>query len=64
MSSLTEVIVAVLTTVGIAVVISIALTLAGSLYRRETVPAKLVVSSSGPIQHPTQSDDARELVLR
>ena len=60
-----DAIVAVLVTVGIAVALSVAVAAAGAFYeRRKTQARKAVGAHAAPAQHPTQTDDARELVLR
>jgi MFS superfamily sulfate permease-like transporter len=64
MGSLNDAIIAVLTTVGIAVAISIAFALAGAFFERSSVRANRAVRHAGPAQHVTQTDDVRELVLR
>jgi hypothetical protein len=63
-NSLNDAIIAVLTTVGVAVVITIALMLAGAFYERSTGRGRRAVRGAVPSQQPTQTDDARELVLR
>ena len=62
--SLNDAIIAVLTTVGIAVAISIAFAFAGAFFERSAARASRAVRNAGPTQHVTQTDDARELVLR
>jgi hypothetical protein len=62
--SLTDAIIGVVTTVGIAVVFAVAITLAGLVYRRPTARVPHAVQNAGPAQQPTQTDDLRELVLR
>ena len=63
LQSLNDAIVAIVTTVGIAVVLSIAFAVAGEFFERGTARAAQPVRAAVPSQHPTQSDD-RELVLR
>jgi hypothetical protein len=63
-SSLNDAIIAVLITVGVAVTISIALMLAGAFYERTTRHSRRAVRGAAPSLQPTQTDDARELVLR
>jgi hypothetical protein len=65
MQSLHDALVAIVTTVGIAVAVSIALVAAGALFERDRAH-KTGVRRSGPMsaQQPTQTDDARDLVLR
>lgn len=62
--SLNDVIIAVLTTVGVAVAVSIALVLAGAFFERSTGRSRHAVRDAAPAQQPTQTDDLRELVLR
>jgi hypothetical protein len=60
-----DAIVAVFVTVGIAVALSIAFAAAAGLYERSKTQARKAVGAHVvPAQHPTQTDDARELVLR
>ena len=63
-STLNDAIIAVLVTVGVAVVISIALMLAGAVYERSTWRSRHALRDAAPAQQPTQTDDLRELVLR
>jgi hypothetical protein len=63
MTSITDAIIAVLTTVGIAVAVSLAFVLAGAFFKRSTARHGQPTVSI-PAQHPTQTDDTRELVLR
>jgi Kef-type K+ transport system membrane component KefB len=62
--TLYDVIIAIVTTVGIAAALSIALTVAGAFFERSKAREAQPVRAAVPSQHPTQSDDARELVLR
>ncbi len=63
--SLNDVVVALIATVGIAAVLSIALAAAGMFFQHSKAQARKAVRASAiPAQHPTQLDDARELVLR
>ncbi|HXW86934.1 MAG TPA: hypothetical protein VEJ42_01620 [Streptosporangiaceae bacterium] len=62
--TLTDAIIAVLTTVGVAVAVTIAFVVAGLFSRRGPAPAERVAVQAGPPQQPTQPDDARTLVLR
>jgi hypothetical protein len=64
MGSLNDAIMAVLTTVGIAVAISIAFALAGALFKRAGTRDGHTVLEARPAQHATQTDDVHELVLR
>jgi hypothetical protein len=62
---LNDTIVALIVTIGIAVVLSIALGAAGFYFERSKARArKLVRATATPAQHPTQTDNTRELVLR
>ncbi|HXZ64925.1 MAG TPA: hypothetical protein VEH05_09330 [Streptosporangiaceae bacterium] len=61
---LNDAIIAVLITSGLAVAVTISLVLAGVFSRRGLAPAKRVALQTGPPQRPTQTDDARTLVLR
>ncbi|HEY2075858.1 MAG TPA: hypothetical protein VGH53_05935 [Streptosporangiaceae bacterium] len=62
MQTLNDTIVALITTVGIAVALSLAFVTAGAFFERSRKHASRAVHV--PAQHPTQTDDARELVLR
>ena len=65
--SLHDALVAIITAVGVAVAISIAFIAVGAFAERSKARAgKLAVSRDvvAPAQHPTQTDNARELVLR
>jgi hypothetical protein len=62
--SLNDALIAVFTTVGVGVAIALAATLAGLLYRRQTARSEHAVPDTIPPQYQTQTDDARELVLR
>jgi hypothetical protein len=65
--TLHDAIVAVITTVGIAVALSIAFVAAGAFVERGKAQARKVAHVrpiAGPPEHPTQTDDTRELVLR
>jgi hypothetical protein len=62
--TLHDAIIAVVTTVGIAVAISIALALAGAFFERTTARDGRAAPELAPVQHATQTDDVRELVLR
>ena len=59
-----DAIVAVIAVAAIAVILSVALTAAGAFWQRSRGQArKALRTASVPAQHPTQTDDARELVL-
>jgi hypothetical protein len=63
--TLLDIVVAIVTTVGIAVTVSIALMAAGALHQRaEARAAKLRRHGAVPALDPTQLDAGRELVLR
>lgn len=63
--TLLDIVVAFVTTVGIAVAISLALMAAGALYERAQVRrATPRRGGVGPAPHPTQTDTVRDLVLR
>jgi hypothetical protein len=63
--TLQDVLIAILTTVGIAVAVSIAFIAAGAFFERDKVRlAKAPRPGGGPAQDPARADDARELVLR
>jgi hypothetical protein len=61
--TLLDIVVAIVTTVGIAGAVTLALMAAGTLYQRaERAAAPRRGAVSAP--HPTQTDAGRELVLR
>lgn len=62
--SLNDAIIAVLVTAGLAIAVTISLVLAGLFSRRGPALAKRVAVQAGPPQRPTQTEDARTLVLR
>jgi hypothetical protein len=63
--TLQDALVALVTTVGIAVAVSIAFMAAGAVFQRDQARvAKARRPAAAPTQHPTQTDDSRELVLR
>jgi len=67
MQTLHDTLVAIVTTVGIAVALAIAFVAIGAYVERgKARTGKLVHARTAvaPAQHPTQTDDARELVLR
>jgi hypothetical protein len=65
MQTLNDTIVALITTVGVAVALSLAFVAAGAFFERSRKQASRAVrAASAPVQHPTQTDDTRELVLR
>jgi hypothetical protein len=67
MPALHDAIVAILTTVGIAVAVSLALVAIGAFVERGKARTGTLTRSHSvvaPAQHPTQTDDTRELVSR
>jgi hypothetical protein len=65
MQTLNDTIIALITTVGIAVALSLAFVAAGALFERDRKRDRRAVrNAQGPALHPTQTDDTRELVLR
>lgn len=67
MPALHDALVAIITTVGIAVAVSLAIIAVGAFVERGKARAGTLARSHSvvaPAQHPTQTDDARELVLR
>jgi hypothetical protein len=67
MQTLNDAIVAILTTVGVAVAVSIAFVAVGAFVERGKTQARKAAhirAAAVPAQHPTQTDNARELVLR
>ena len=65
MQTLSDAIIALLTTVGIAVALSLAFVAAGAFFERSRKRAgRAVHAAHAPAQHPVQTDDVRELVLR
>ncbi len=66
MQTLHDAIVALVVTVGIAVALSIAFVAVGAFVERGKAQARKAAHRhvAAPAQHPTQTDNARELVLR
>ena len=64
LQSLNDAIIAIVSTVGIAVAVSLAFVAAGAFFERGKARAAQAVRAAVPQQHPTRTDDARELVLR
>lgn len=63
--TLNDTIIALITTVGIAVALSLAFIAASAFAQRGRAHARRAVRTvAAPAQHPTQTDDVRELVLR
>jgi MFS superfamily sulfate permease-like transporter len=62
--TLQDVLVALVTTVGLAVAVSIAIMAAGAVFKRDQARvAKARRPVAGPAQHPMQTDEAHEPVL-
>jgi hypothetical protein len=65
MQSLNDVLVAIVTTVGIAVAISVAFVAAGAVFERgQAGTPKARRAGDVPTGHPMPSDEAGELLLR
>jgi hypothetical protein len=65
MQVLSDAIVALITTVGVAAALSLAFVAASAFFERSRKQRGHAVRPvHGPAQHPTQTDDTRELVLR
>jgi hypothetical protein len=65
MQSLNDTIIALVTTGGIAVVLSLAIVAAGASFERSRKHSRRAAHPGhAPAQHPVQTDSARELVLR
>ncbi len=65
--TLYDAIIAVVVTIGIAAAVSIAFVALGSFVARGKAQAQKIAYARAvpaPAQHPTQTDDVRELVLR
>jgi len=63
--ALNDTVIALITTVGIAVALSLAFLAAGAFAQRSRTHVRAATrAAAAPSQQPTQSDDARELVLR
>ena len=63
--SLNDTIIALVTIVGIAAALSLAFVAAGTIFERGRKHDRRISRQvHAPAQHPTQTDDARELVLR
>ncbi len=63
--SLNDTIIALVTIVGIAAALSLAFLAAGAIFERGRKHDRRTAHPvHAPAQHPTQTDDARELVLR
>ena len=65
LQTVNDVLVAIVTTVGIAVAVSLLFVAAGAVFERgQTRTANARRAGAVPAQHPTQSDEAGELLLR
>jgi hypothetical protein len=65
MQSLNDTIIALVTTFGIAVALSLAIVAAGASFQRSRKQIRQTARPAhAPAQHPVQTDSARELVLR
>lgn len=62
-STLQDALIALFVTVGIAVALAVAFVAVEAFVERGTARARHAVHAA-PAQHPTQTDNARELVLR
>lgn len=63
--TLNDTIIALITTVGIAVAFSLAIVAVGAFAQRGRAHSRSTGHTvAAPVQHPVQTDDARELVLR
>jgi hypothetical protein len=63
--TLQDVLIALIATIGIAVAVSLAFMAVGALFERDRArAAKGSRPAAVPAQHPTQTDETRELVLR
>jgi hypothetical protein len=64
MQTLHDALVALVTTVGIAVTASILFIAAGALFELQTRTARARRPGAMPPQHPTQTDDLHDLLVR
>jgi hypothetical protein len=65
MPTLQDALFAIVTTIGIALAVTIAIVAAGAFFERDRAhKAQVRLSGPAPAQHPTQTDDVRDLVLR
>ena len=64
MQSLQDVLIALFVTIGVAAALSVAFAAAGAFAERGKARASRAIQAVVPAQHPTQTDHARELVLR
>lgn len=63
--TLNDSLLAIAVTVGISVALAIVMVVAGRFYERSKAQAGQAVRAIAvPAQHPTQTDDVRDLVLR
>jgi len=63
MQTLQDALIALFVTVGIAVALAVAFAAVGAFVESGKARARYAVHAT-PAQHPTQTDNARELVLR
>ena len=64
LQNLQDVLTALLVTIGVAAALSVAFMAAGAFAERGKTRASRAIHAVAPAQHPIQTDDARELVLR
>ena len=64
MQSFQDALIAVFVTIGIAAALSVAFMTAGAFFERGKTGANRAIHAAAPAQHPTQTDNSRELVLR
>ena len=64
MQSFQDALIAVFVTIGIAAALAVAFMTVGAFVERGKTRASRAIHAVAPAQHPTQTDDARELVLR
>jgi hypothetical protein len=64
MQTLQDALIALFVTIGVAAAFSIAFAAVGAFAERGKTRASRVRYAAVPAQHPTQTDDVRELVLR
>ncbi len=64
MQTLQDALIAVFVTVGVAVALSVAFMTVGAFIERSKARARHAVHAAAPAHHRTQTDNARDLVLR
>ncbi len=64
MQNLQDVLIALLVTLGVAAALSVAFMAASAFAERGKTRASRAIHAVALAQHPTQTDDARELILR